>query len=212
MHHLEDALRAREVAQTHRAQVAERHTRGRAVDQQHRQRLRHQHLAAMRRRHDARGAVHHAAEEIVVAALDDAGVQTAARPQRNAVDARIGECLLELQSGRDRVLRVVEGGVHAVARHLDHAAAMRVDRGPRQVIVPGQRGLHALRLALPQLGAAFDIGKEEGRDRGMIVHAGAPEAANAEGVLYGRGGHSASHLEQDSRLMSWDGEERPEDE
>ena len=100
-------------------------------------------------------------------------MQTAPRPQRDAVDARIGEGLLELQSGGDRILRVVEGGAHAVARHLDDAAAMRVDSRPRQFIVPRQRELHALRLALPQLGAAFDIGKEEGGDRGMSVHAGA---------------------------------------
>jgi hypothetical protein len=125
----------------------------------------------VRRRHDARRAVHHAAEEIVVAALDDPSVQTAARPQRDAVDARIGERLLELQSGSDRVLRVVERGAHAVARHLDHVAAVSLDRRPRERIVPREGLFHARRLALPKLGAALDVGEEEGRDRGLILHA-----------------------------------------
>jgi hypothetical protein len=89
----------------------------------------------------------------------------ACRPQRAASATPsapgIGECLLELQSGTRRVLRVVEGGAHAVAGHLDHAAAMRSTADRRASYRGAQRGFHARRLALPQLGAAFDVGEEE---------------------------------------------------
>ena len=186
VHHLVDALGAREVAQAYRTQVLQRDACRQPVRQQYGQRLRSQHLAAVRRRHDARRAVHHAAEEIVVAPLDHAGMS----PQRTrrampAVAARIGERLLQPERGGDRVLRVVEGGAHAVARHLDDAAAMRLDRGTGQRVVARERRLHARRLALPQLSAALDVGEEEGRDRGVIVHAWNLEASGGGRLLYG---------------------------
>ena len=92
-------------------------------------------------------------------------MQAAAHAQRNTVGGlRIGERLLQLERGAHRVERVVEGGVHAVAGHLDDRAAMRSTAERAMRVVARERRLHALRLALPQPGAAFDVGEEKGRD------------------------------------------------
>ena len=99
----------------------------------------------------------------------------------------------KLERGGDRVLRVVERGAHAVAGHLDHAAAMRLDGRAGKRVVPRERAFHSRRLALPQLSAALDIGEEEGRDRGLIVHARkSRKAASAGRLLYGSGQLAAS--------------------
>ena len=58
MQHLVQTLRAREVAQAHEAQVAQRQGIGQPPAHQIDDRLREQHLAAVRGTHDARGTVH----------------------------------------------------------------------------------------------------------------------------------------------------------
>ena len=161
-----------------------------------------QHLAAMGRRHDARRAVQHAAEEIVVASLDDAGMQSAACAQRDAVRPAAGSA-----SARWNATTAASASLgSSKAAHMPSPVILTtlprcpLHRGARQRVMPRERGFHARRLALPQLRAALDIGEEEGRDRGMIVHAWDPgAAADAGRLLYGRASSAASGRDATSR-------------
>ena len=78
MHELMDLLGALETAQCHAAEIAHRNAGRQPLPNQAHGDLRHQHLAAVRERHDARGAVDAAAEEIVVATLVKTDVHSAA--------------------------------------------------------------------------------------------------------------------------------------
>ncbi|HKW80359.1 MAG TPA: hypothetical protein VJQ49_05075 [Casimicrobiaceae bacterium] len=61
----------------------------------------------------------------------------------------------------------------AVAAHLDDPAVIVLDGGANDRVVPRQRDLHAVVLALPEAGAALDIGKQECRDAGCDLHGSA---------------------------------------
>src|SRR6185503_6007334 len=69
------------------------------------------------------------------------------------------------------------------AGHLDHAAALRLDGRARDRVVPRERLAHALRLLLPQAGAALDVREEEGGDR-CVVHV--PKALRDETGIYSK--------------------------
>ena len=83
MQHLVHVLGCRQIPQPDRAEIAQgdlgRQPVADAVDD----RLRHEDLPAVGRFHDARRAIDRTAEEIVVAALDDAEVQPGTHPQRD---------------------------------------------------------------------------------------------------------------------------------
>jgi hypothetical protein len=57
---------------------------------------------------------------------------------------------------------VLEGDAEGVADGLEDAAAVALDRRGEQDVVALQGNTHGLRLALPQAGRAFDVGKQEG--------------------------------------------------
>ena len=63
----------------------------------------------------------------------------------------------QVRSGVERVHRVTEGGVHAVAGHLDDDAVVRLHYLARQCIVLSEGARHPLPLLFPQAGAAFDV-------------------------------------------------------
>jgi len=94
---LEDALGAGEIAQPHRAEVAQRHPIREPVTCEVHDGARQQQLAAVGRTRDPRGPVDDAAVIIVVAALDHARVHTAADFQRHTRGCtRIVECTQDL--------------------------------------------------------------------------------------------------------------------
>ena len=133
--------------------------------------LRQQHLAAMRRAHDARGAIHRWTEVVVVAVLDGADVQAAAHLQADALGSRrVGERLQERECRDERVGRRVEHGEEPVAEHLDDRAAMALDRAARERVMALQRARHAIRLCFPQPGAALDVREQNGRGAGCFLH------------------------------------------
>jgi hypothetical protein len=170
---LVEALGAGEVAQPHEAQVVQRQRLGQPAAHHVDDRLRQQHLPAVRGAHDARRAVERAAEVVVVAALRGADVQAAARPQFNAVSVlRAGERALEVERGLDGVERIGEHSAHPVAGHLEHAALVALHALARDAVVRGERLLHLRRLALPQPAAALDVREQERRDRGRLGHGG----------------------------------------
>jgi hypothetical protein len=79
---------------------------------------------------------------------------------------RIGQPLLQLQRGAERIERIVERAVCAVAAHFHHNAVVVLHRGAHDRIVARKRDLHALVLTIPQARAALDVGEQECRDAG----------------------------------------------
>ena len=151
-----------QIAQPHPAQVDERRALRQAALDAFGQCFRQQRLPAMRRAHDSRGAVHRGAEEVTVARLDQAHVQTAANAQRHAVAAiAVSQAALQLQGGRHRGGGIVEHGVDAVARGLDQAAALPKHAFAGDGVVARQRRGHPRGLLLPKSGAAFDVGEQD---------------------------------------------------
>ena len=178
MNDLVDPLGIGQVAQPDRAQVPQRNIAGQAVAHEVRNGLRQHDLAAVRGAHDPRRAVDRAAEIVVVTTLDDACVHPAAYAQRDAFGrGGVVENLLQLDRCAHRVERVLERRVQAVARHLDHRAAVALDRPAREGVVPGQRVGHPAGFLLPEAAAALDIGEEKGGD-GRRVHARAPKSCS----------------------------------
>ena len=136
----------------------------------------------MRGTHDARRAVDRRPEEVVLAALVDAGVQPAAHEERDIAGvARIGQRKLQLQYGVHRVEGIAEYGEHPVAGGLDHDATVRFDRLATERVVACQRGAHALGLLLPPLRAALDVGEQVGCNRGALLHAERPRRSGRTG-------------------------------
>ena len=162
MHELIDVLGNRQILQPHAAEIAQRRDGGQpladAIDESFRQ----QDLPAVRGAHDARRAVDGAAEVVVVAPLDLADVQPATDPQLQSV--RPGSAMPRwiATAAVQRGDRLVERGVHAVAGHFHDRSAARCDRRSNERVVARERGLHALRLLLPELRAALDVGEEKG--------------------------------------------------
>ena len=111
-------------------------------------------------------------KEIVVASFIDASVQSAADEELNAAGRRwIGKSPLQLDHCRDAVRRVAEHRVQPVTGRFDDRALVILDGLAGQLIMAGQRQPHSLGFALPQPGAALDVGEEKGRDGGFGVHA-----------------------------------------
>ncbi len=180
MHELVDALRIGEAAQAHGADVAQRDAVRQAVADELGRRLRDQHLPAVGGGHDPRGAVDRRAVPVVVAVLRGADVQAAAHLQRDAVLVpEAGERALQRDRRLERVDRIGEDRVDAVAGRLHDRAAMALDGGARERVVLGQRRRHPLRLRLPQPGARLDVGEEGGDDFGAAARVHCPPGAVA---------------------------------
>jgi hypothetical protein len=104
----------------------------------------------MRDAHDAGGAVDNAAEKIIIAAFGNAGMEAAAYAQRDAVGrGGIGQFLLQVKRGPERIERIIERGMGAVAAHFYDEAAMVFDGRAHDRVVASKRKPHALVLALP---------------------------------------------------------------
>ena len=171
MEDLVEPFGTRQVAQADEAEVAQRDVLGQPSAHQVDHRLREQHLAAVCRAHDARGAVDRGPEVVVVASLRGANVDATPRLQRARVACRrLGEPAEERERRIDRVARIPEHCAHPVARHLDDRAAARLDGAPRQRVVPSQRHLHARGLAFPEPAAALDVREQERLYGLRVVH------------------------------------------
>jgi hypothetical protein len=109
----------------------------------------------MRGAHDARGAVDHRPEEVVVAAFVDAGVKTAAHQPTFRLP--VVQRKLQLQCRMQRIERIGKNGVKSVAGSLDDDAPVRFDGFAGKRIVACQRRAHALGFLLPQPRAALDV-------------------------------------------------------
>ncbi len=165
-HELPEVLGARQIAQADAPQVQELDARRESATAQVDDRLRHQDLAAVRGAGDARRTIDGAAEVVAVADLRDAGVQSAAHPERNPARlADRGHAALQAERRRDRRRGVGEDRMQSVADHFHHAAAVRLDLAAAQRVVTGERIGHPRLFGLPKARAALDIGEQE-RHRG----------------------------------------------
>ena len=99
MRDLKDMLGLGEVAKPYVSKVEQRHLRGQAIADQVSDRARQQHLASVRHAHDARGAIHRAAEEIAFALLDQSCMESATGAQRQAIVRRRRQRLSETPGG-----------------------------------------------------------------------------------------------------------------
>ena len=110
-------------------------------------------MAAVRRAHDARGAIDGAAEIVAVTVLDGPHVNAASNRDRNAFRGGwIDKRALQRNRGFNGVRRIGEHGEHAVAHHLDDRAAAFHDRRAAERVVTHQCRTHPVRLLFPQPG------------------------------------------------------------
>jgi len=118
---------------------------------------REQYLTAVRRGHDSRRAIDGTAKVITITVFDDASMQPAAHAKRRAAaNGRIVERSLQVQCGSEGRTRVVENGMDAVARLLDHASAVSCESARTRV------GIHLVELgsASEPLSAASHLFRE----------------------------------------------------
>ena len=139
------------------------------VANQHLGRVGHEHLPAVRDRHQPRGAVDLAAEVVLVALDRLTGVQ--AHAHREVDGAVVAQLLLRLDRGGRRVGRGRERGAEAVAAGAEHVAAVALDRAAQDRVVDAQRVGHVARVLLPPTGGVLDVGEQE-RDRPARTPAG----------------------------------------
>ena len=127
---------------------------------------REQDLAAVRRAHDARSAIHGGAEEIIVPPLVDADVQAAAGPQREG-RASIRWSSMRVAAARPPQWRSADRRIRHVLRRpsvLTTRTAVFGYRLARHQVMLRKSKPHLLRLLLPQPGAVLDVGEQERRD------------------------------------------------
>ena len=172
VHDLKDPLGVRDIAQPDYAEIAQRDVRGQPPPRELGDCMRDEHLAAARGIHDPSRPVDGGSEKVAVAGRGNARVQATADANGHLrVLLHLGERLLQGDGRANRVDRVVERRMRAIARHLDDGSAMISHRGTRQCIVALQCLRHPLRRAFPKAAAAFDVGEKEGDDPGREIHA-----------------------------------------
>ena len=114
----------------------------------------------------------HRRPEVVSVALDGfTGVQRGTDGERGEVGAAAAPILdrdgpLDRDSGIQRVPGAGEDRAKGVAHRLEDDPAMGLDRRAQERVVPLERHPHRLGLPLPTLGAALDVGEEEGDGTG----------------------------------------------
>ncbi len=125
----------------------------------------------MGRVHDARCAIDHSTEIVAVAPLDHPGVETAAHAKLQSIACvRSLQRDLEIHCRRKRIERILEHRVDSITSGLHDDTMVAKDRVTQDTVVVLERPLHLLRVLFPQPAAALDVGEEEGRDGGLVVH------------------------------------------
>ncbi len=166
----DDLVHRHPSAQTAEPVLTERPERH-AVAQQHLGRVRDEHLAAVRERHQPRRAVHLGAEVVPVAFDRRAGVQAHANGE---VHGRVVAQLLLRFDRRGRgVVGGRERGAEAVATDAEHVPAVTFDRAPDDRVVDPEGVGHVGGCLFPQARRVRDVGEEEGHraDRVLARHA-----------------------------------------
>ena len=163
MEELVDDLRLREILEREFAQRDQRCPVGKGPFAGPARGHREERLPAVPGVHHPCDAVERRAEVVAVAQFRRPGVQAHPhaddRPSRPRLD---GERLLRGQRSGQPVRRRGEGGIERVAAGLEDVAAVLADRLAQQDVVARQGHAHEVGILLPQPGAAFDVGEQEG--------------------------------------------------
>jgi hypothetical protein len=164
-------LRSRKIPKADRAQIAQCQAGREAISGEQGNRLRNQHLTTVSGAHDPSGAIHLTAEEILVAMLVKAHMQTAASPKRKPLlRFDVAQIELELDDGRDGVQRIVEHCIQPVTGRFDECPTMVRYRLPTHRVMGLERESHPLGMLFPESSTIFDVGKQERRDRRRGTH------------------------------------------
>jgi len=176
-------LGADKVFETMFTQIAQADPSGQAVLNHGGGRLRHQNLPACAHGHQTRRAVERSAVVVAVAQLGLARVQRHAHAQGAGLAPGLRlQTPLAGGDGDDAVEGRGKDSIQAIAGRLDDLAVVGLDGGAQDNVMPGQGGLHLFRMPVPKLGAALDIGEEEGDGAGREAceHATSEDAPAGE--------------------------------
>jgi hypothetical protein len=117
--------------------------------------------------HDASSPIDSSAEKILVTALGYTRVHATAHAESNpGGPAGIHERSLQLERGMKRIKRVSKCGVDAISARFHELATIAFHRLSSNRVVARQGRPHSLGFLLPEAGASFDVGEEEGCDAG----------------------------------------------
>ncbi len=126
-----------EVTQAHPAEVEERRALGRSLREQHTGGARHEHLAAVRRAHQAGAPAQREPEPVVTSAVSGPGMDGHAHAQRGTVTpVSSAERALRVDGCEHAVRHRRERRAQPVARVLELDALVLGERGPQNRVVP----------------------------------------------------------------------------
>ena len=178
---LKDVLGSRNVAQAVHAEVAELDAGWGIVAEHFLRGARDEDLAAVPHREQPRRVAQceagHVLPRLVLARVDLGGarVDGHADANRRLAPRLAGEGVLGGQRSAHARRDGVKGGAERVAHDLENVAAVRLDRDPQDLVMPGERDPHRLGVPLPEPRAALDVGEEKGDGTGREprnAHAG----------------------------------------
>ena len=134
-----------------------------------------QHLAAVRRRGDPRGAVHVDADVVAVGEQRVAGVDAHAHPHRHASRPALREssAVCEAAAAATRTGGVVESDEEAVALRVDLVAPVVVERATQDAPMAAQDIRVAVAELVQEPGRPLDVREQErdGASRQIASHA-----------------------------------------
>ena len=171
---LEDALGLGEVFEAVLSEVDQFDLGRKLAGQQLGGGARHEKLSTVAGRHHPGAAVHDHPEVVTVAKARCARVDSHANLQ-DEIAGRFEQADLRGEGGLEGVERRPERNCEAVAGGGEHVPTVALEGRPQPSVVLGQRDLHAIGFAVPQLGGTLDVGEQEGDlTRGQFHHVDSP--------------------------------------
>src|SRR5829696_401012 len=145
------------------AQVMQRGTVGKRVRGKERDGRRKQYLTTMTRGHESRGPIEGRAEVVTLAKGGLSGVEDHSDAKRARLAPRLAdEVALCIEAGADAVYGRVEDRHEPIANRLHDMPCRTLHGVPQDRVVAFEGPLHGVLVVLPEPGAAFDVGEEEG--------------------------------------------------
>ena len=180
MHELGHALGLVEVLQPHLTELALRHAVGQSAGHERRRRRREEHLPAVTRRADPRGAMDVDSDVALLADDGFAGVEAHAHAKGVSVRPRIRvEGTLRRDRRGNRVAGAFEAEEECVALRVDLLTPSGSEGVADHAAVLGKRVGVSVAELLEQLGRALDVGEDEG-DGAAVQHRHALSLSSSE--------------------------------
>jgi hypothetical protein len=164
---LEDPLGTEEVFQAALAHVAQLRVVRKLVAGQRSGGVREKGLAAVPGGEQAGHTVDGRTEVVAAALLGGPGVKRHARSDHAALLPFLGvKRALASEGGFQGVGGRGEGCAEGVAHRLEDVASVPLYRGPQNLVVAGESGLHGYRVALPEASRALNVRKQKRHSAG----------------------------------------------